>query len=72
MARLHLDDENDLGFVVDVIVEWILVVLVAPVQWVSGSDLSFSAGLKAFYKPLKMLSLSDVKDVSIKILKIAS
>jgi hypothetical protein len=67
---VNLDDNDDLGFVVDVIAEGSFVVFVVFVNWVSGLDFFACTGFKGLNKPFLMLFLPDVENTSIEILSV--
>jgi hypothetical protein len=69
---VNLDDEDDLGFVVDVIAEGSFVVFIVFVNWVSGLDFLACTGFKGLNKPFLMLLLPDVENTSIEILSVTS
>jgi hypothetical protein len=68
---VDLDDEDDLGFVVDVIAEGRFVLFVVFVNRVSGLDFFASTGFEGLNKPFLMFFLFDVENTSIEILSVA-
>lgn len=67
---VDLDDEDDLGFVVDVIAEGGFVLFVVFVNWVSGLDFFASTCFEGLNKPFLMLFLLDIENTSIEILSV--
>jgi hypothetical protein len=70
LTVVDLDDEDDLGFVVDVIAERRFVLFVVFVNRVSGLDFLACTGFKGLNKPFLMLFLPDVENTSVEILSV--